>query len=59
MNIPDEAEKKKRKLSSPKDEKIDEKRSKRDSYEENSTPKAKIKETTKSEKVCHFNSTIM
>lgn len=55
LNIPDEAENKKRKLSSPKDG-SDEKKLKKDSFEENPTPKPpKAKNLTKPEKVSHFN----
>lgn len=51
MNIPDEVDAKKRKLSTSKIE-PDEKRPKRDSLKESPTPKAKMKEVvTKPEKV--------
>lgn len=53
MNIPDEVDGKKRKLSSPKVE-ADDKRPKRDSLKESPAPKAKMKELTKAEKVLHF-----
>lgn len=49
MDIPEDLENKKRKLSSPKDE-TDDKRLKRDSTEESPMPKARIKDLTKSEK---------
>ncbi|XP_014481894.1 PREDICTED: ribonuclease H2 subunit B [Dinoponera quadriceps] len=49
MNIPDEAEGKKRKLSNPKVE-PDEKRPKKDPLKESPAPKAKMKELTKPEK---------
>ncbi|XP_012226478.1 ribonuclease H2 subunit B [Linepithema humile] len=49
LNIPDEAENKKRKLNSPKDG-SDEKKVKKDSFEENPTPKPKTK-NLKPEKV--------
>lgn len=58
LNIPDEAEGKKRKLSSPKEE-TDEKRPKRDSFEESPVPKAKMKDSAKAEKVGHFNKTVL
>lgn len=50
LNIPDEAESKKRKLNDPKDG-SDEKKFKKDSFEDNPTPKPKTKNSTKSEKV--------
>lgn len=53
MDIPEDLENKKRKLSSPKDE-TDDKRLKRDSTEESPMPKARIKDLTKSEKVTIF-----
>lgn len=54
MNIPDEVDGKKRKLSNPKVE-PDEKRPKKDSLKESPAPKAKMKELTKPEKVKHFS----
>lgn len=53
LNIPDEAESKKRKLSDPKDG-SDEKKLKKDSFEENPAPKPKSKNATKPEKVGLF-----
>lgn len=50
LDIPEEIENKKRKLSSPKDE-TDDKKFKRDSTEEIPMPKARTKDLTKSEKV--------
>lgn len=49
LNLPDDGELKKRKLSSPKDTTSDEKRSKKDTQEE--TPKSKALDLTKAEKV--------
>jgi len=54
LNILDEAENKKRKLNSSKDG-SEEKRLKKDSFEENPTPKPKTKNLTKLEKVSHFS----
>lgn len=54
MNIPDEVDGKKRKLSSPKIE-AEEKRPKRDSLKESPAPKAKMKELIKPEKVLYFS----
>lgn len=54
LNISDETESKKRKLDSPKDT-TNEKKFKRDSFEENSIPKAKSKNLlSKPEKVSYF-----
>lgn len=50
LNIPDEIESKKRKLSSPKDT-MEEKRSKKDANEEESVPKARALDLTKPEKL--------
>jgi len=57
LNIPDEAENKKRKLDSPRD-KMNEKKQKKDSVEESPKAKTVMKELSKPEKVNCFNLSI-
>lgn len=54
LNLPDETDSKKRKLTSPKDG-TDEKRQKKDSLEGDSLPRNRVLDLTKPEKVCHFD----